>query len=132
MSTTSKLAEVFRSSLDHPAGGVVGLVNDLLTICQQQELQLDWQADYCRIRSIASGAEEVIDSPVRMSVFRAILARVATVCNEQIPNSISPYGGQGEVAVGAGSDTILRVVLTNTASEQRLRLTPERPNNVMA
>lgn len=129
MSTTSKLAEVLRSTLEHPTAGVVGLVHDLLSICQKEELQLDWQADYCRIRSLASGSEEVIDSPVRMSVFRAMLARLAAVCNERIPNSISPYGGQGEVAVGAGSVTILRVVLTNTPSEQRLQLTPVRPDH---
>jgi hypothetical protein len=103
------------------------LVNDLLQLCQERGLQLDWQADCCRVRPVAGGSEEVIESPLRKSLFRAILARVAVLCNERSPNSVSPYGGRGELIVGANPATVFRVVFTNTPGEQRLELTPVRP-----
>jgi hypothetical protein len=126
MNTTSQLAEVFRSVLEHPTEGVVGLVNDLLRLCQERGLQLDWQADCCRVRPFAGGPEEVIESPLRKSLFRAILARVAALCNERSPNAVSPYGGQGELMVGANPAAVFRVAFTNTPGEQRLELTPVR------
>jgi hypothetical protein len=126
MSATSQLTGLFRDPLEHPTRGVIGLVNDLLRLCQEQGLQLDWQADRCRVRSLAGGAEEVIDRPLRKSAFRAILARVAALCSERSPDTISPYGGQGELTVGLDPATVFRVAFTNTLDEQRLELTPVR------
>jgi hypothetical protein len=123
---TPQLAGVFRSALERPTDGVVGLVDDLLRLCQERGLQLDWQADCCRVRSLTSGAEEVIDLPLRTSVFRATLARLAALCNERAPNSVSPYGGKGELTIGANPATVFRVEFTNTPAEQRLELTPVR------
>jgi hypothetical protein len=93
-------------------------------LCREQSLQLDWQGDRCRIRTLAGGSEEVLDRPLRKSVFRAVLARVATLCNERNPNSVSPYGGQGELSVGADPPTTFRVTFTNTTEEQKLELSP--------
>ncbi len=53
-----------------------------------------------RVRCGDDGLEVVLTWSVGKSVFRAILARVATLCNEQSANSVSPYGGQGELVVG--------------------------------
>jgi hypothetical protein len=80
--------------------------------------------DHCVVRSFESGIERVIDRPVRKSVFRAILARVATLCSERVPNLVSHYGGQAEFPLSAGSDMFLKVAFTNTSSEQRLKVTP--------
>lgn len=124
MNTASQLTGVFRSALEHPTRGVVGLVDDLLRLCQEQRLQLDWQADGCRVRSLARGWEEVIDRPLRKSVFRAILARLAALCNERSPNSVSPYGGQGNLSAGANSATLFRVSFTNTPDQQWFQLRP--------
>src|SRR5438876_9525808 len=99
MNTTSPFSVALWSAIERPTRGVVGLVDDLLRLCQQQGLQLDWQADHCQVCSLADGSEEVLDRPVRKSAFRAILARVAALCNERSPNSVSPYGGQGELLV---------------------------------
>jgi hypothetical protein len=122
MSATPRFAEAIRAVLERPARGVVDLVDDLLRVCQEQGLQIDWQVDHCRVRSTASGPEEVIARPLRKSAFRAVLARVAALCNERRPNSVSPYGGEGELAVGANPATALRVSFANTPDEQWLRM----------
>jgi hypothetical protein len=122
MSTPPPFSGELRRVLLHPTGGVAGLVDELLVLCEKHALQLDWQADRCRVRCMAGDSQELTDVPLRKSVFRAILARVAALCNERSPSPISPYGGQAEIAVGADSATVFRVAITNTPSEQRLEL----------
>jgi hypothetical protein len=125
MSTTSHISAVLRRVLMNPAGGVPGLVDELLAVCREHGLQLDWQAERCRLRSSGGEGEEVVDVPIRKSVFRAILARIAVLCNERTPNSVSPYGGQGEFLVGTAPPTVCKVAFTNTPDEQQLKLTTE-------
>ena len=60
------------------------------------------------------------------SVFRAALARIATLCNERNPNSVSPYGGAGELTVDAGPPLVIRVQFVNTPDEQSLELAAVR------
>jgi hypothetical protein len=93
-------------------------------LCREHRLQIDWQVDCCHVRPLAGGSEEVIHGPLRKSLLRAVLARVAVLCNERSPNSVSPFGGQGELTEGANPGTVFRVVFTNTPGEQRLELTP--------
>jgi hypothetical protein len=125
MNTTSKLAEAIRHKIEHPTRGVVGIVDDLLRLCPEQGLRLDWQADGCRIHCRTGDSEETIDVPLRKSVFRAILARIAVLCNEQSPNSVSPYGGESELSIGTNPRTVFRVSFANTPAEQMLELTIE-------
>jgi hypothetical protein len=124
MNTTSQITGVFRNALQCPSGDVVGLVNNLLSLCHEQRLELDWQADCCRIRPLAGGSEEVIDSPLPKSVFRAILARLAALCNERSRNSVSPYGGQGQLSVGGNPANVVHVSFANTSGEQWFKLEP--------
>jgi hypothetical protein len=49
---------------------------------------------------------------------------MAILCNERNANSVSPYGGQGELMVDADPSAILRVTFTNTADEQKLEVVP--------
>jgi hypothetical protein len=102
--------------------GVVGLVDDLLGLCREQGLQLDWQADRCRVHPLGARPQESTEIPLSKSVFRAILARIAALCNERVPDSVSPYGGEGELSVGTSPPTIFRVAFTNTPGEQRLEV----------
>jgi hypothetical protein len=125
MNTTLQLAEEFCTVLERPNRGVVGLVDDLLRLCPEQGLRLEWQGDRCRIRFLTGGSEEATDVPLRKSGFRSMLARIAALCNERTPNSVSPYGGQGELSVGASPPVVLRVSFANTPSEQRLELMTE-------
>ncbi len=123
MNTASHISGVIHRILKQPTRGVVGLVDDLLALCNEQRLQLEWQTDRCRIRSNEGDWEELIDLPLRKSVFRSILARFAVLCNEFHPDSVSPYGGQGELSVGTNPSAVFLVVFTNTPTEQRLELT---------
>jgi hypothetical protein len=124
MNTASQLSSSLRGVFKHPTHGTIGLVDDLLRLCQEQGLRLDWQTDCCRVRSIASGWEELIDKPVAKSVFRAILSRLAALCNDRSPNTVSPYGGQGEFLIGDAHPTNFRVKFVNTADKQELELIP--------
>ena len=72
--------------------------------------------------SSAGGWEELIDIPLRKSVFRAVLARVAVLCNELRPDSVTPYGGQGELRGGANLQAEFSVKFVNTAEEQSLEM----------
>jgi hypothetical protein len=121
---TSSSTEL-RGILMHPTRGVIGLVDDLLKVCQAHRLQLDWQADRYRLRPFMGEWEEIGDVSLRKSVLRAILARVAALCNERTPNSVSPYGGSGEVSVGGSPRAICKVTFTNTLVEQKLELVTE-------
>ena len=122
MNTMSHVAESFRRVLTQPTRGIVGLVDDLLTLCRDQRLQLDWQADRCRVRSDGGDWTELTDLSLPKSAFRAVLARVAVLCNERTPNAVSPYGGQAELPAGANPHEVIKVTFVNTPTEQKLEL----------
>jgi hypothetical protein len=123
MSNTTLFADGLRIALTKPTRGIIGLVDDLLALCGQHSLQLEWRTDCCRIRPAGGDWEELPDIHLRRSVFRAVLARVAALCNERSPNSVTPYGGESELSAGANCRTLLQVAFANTPSEQRLALT---------
>jgi hypothetical protein len=118
--------ERIQKALEPTGLGVVGLVEALLALSRDEGLQLDWHADRCHARRPGAGPTQSAEVPLRKSVFRAILARVAALCNERAPSSVSPYGGQGELAVDSCPPTVIRVAFVNTPGEQRLELTPVR------
>jgi hypothetical protein len=66
--------------------------------------------------------EELSDVSLRKSVFRAILARVATLCNEFAPDSVSPYGGTGQFVLPSHPGVVVRVDFANTPDAQELRI----------
>lgn len=126
MNTTAQLSGIIRGILTQPTGGIIGLVDDLLLICLEHGLELDFQVDKYRFRSFDGGWEEFADVSLRKSVFRTILARVAALCNERNPNSVSPYGGQGELSIGENPEIVFRVKFVNTPAAQKLELVPPR------
>jgi hypothetical protein len=101
-------------------------VDDLLAACPEHGLQLGWQAGCCRVRSLGSNGEVVLDVPLRKSIFRAILARVAAVGNERAASSVSPYGGGTEITASGTTAPRFQATFTNTTSEQKLVLMPLR------
>jgi hypothetical protein len=123
MDNNSLALERLRQALTLPTRGVLGLVDDLLAVSREGGIQLDWKADQCRVQFRGGG----IEVPLRKSVVRAALARIAVLCNQRQPNSVSPYGGQGELLVG--TDPALRVAFVNTPEVQSLELTPLRNEN---
>jgi hypothetical protein len=123
MNTVFSPTEAIRVVFAQPARDLAGMVDDLLAVCSEHDLELDWRADCCRVRSRTEDWRDLDDQPLRRSSFRGLLARLAALCNERRPGSCSPYGGQGEIAV---SGAVFRFVFTNTPAEQRLQLTRDR------
>jgi hypothetical protein len=122
MNNSSPFSDRLQRAFNPADRGVIGLVDDLLELCRGQGLQLDWHANQCRVRPLGSGPREAIEIPLPKSVFRAVVARIAALCNERLPNSVSPYGGEGELAVDTNPPSIFHVAFTNTPGEQRLEL----------
>lgn len=131
MKTTSQVADHLRQALLHPAGGVVGLLDGLLFECHKYRLQLVCQADCCRFRFPDGEWEDLNDMSLGRSVFRAILARLASLCNEQVPNSVSPYAGQAQLIVGRNPSSLIRVRFSNTPANQMLELTTEADHETL-
>lgn len=108
--------------------GVVGLVDDLLSLCRTHQLRVIFRDGRCKIRRLGADPKDSLDLSVPKSVFRAVLARVAVLCNEHHPDSVTPYRGEGEVAVprspaqGPDPRSTCYAAFTNTPSDQRLEL----------
>jgi hypothetical protein len=124
MSDPSPFPEVIRQVFRPTERGLVGLVNDLLGLCQEVGLELDWRAGQCRVRSIGVEPEEYVEVQLPKSVFRAILARLAALCNQHNSGSVSPFGGEGELSLGVEPATVCRVAFTNSQAAQRVGITP--------
>jgi len=108
--------------------GVVGLVDDLLGLCRLYQLRIKFQDGHCSIHRLGADAGESLDIPVPKSVFRATLARIAAICNEQHPESVTPYRGEGNIAVLPPDSqkfvppSNCHVSFTNTPSDQQLEM----------
>jgi hypothetical protein len=122
MNNLSPFPERLQRAFEPTQRGVVGLVDDLLSLGREQGLQVDWQANRCRVRPLGAQPQESIEIQLPKSVFRAILARMAALCNERIPNSVSPYGGEGELSVCTNPPMVFRVSFINTSGEQALEV----------
>lgn len=122
---STSIPESLRQALTAPTGGIVGLVDELLAASREHGLQLTWGDDHCRVQL---GGNELIEVPLRKSVVRAALARVAVVCNQRRTDSVSPYGGRVEISVGQEPAVPIRVDFINTPEIQSLELTPLREN----
>ncbi len=122
MNNLSPSPERLQRAFEPTRRGVVGLVDDLLSLCREQGVQLDWQANRCRVRPLGAQPQESTEVPLPKSVFRAILARMAALCNERIPDSVSPYRGEGELSVCTNPPTVFRMAFINTPGKQTLEV----------
>ena len=119
-STTSTLEEMLQAAFTPTERAVLGLVDNLLEACPPTGLCLVWSDDRCRVSDGIDRNSIVFEAVIRRSVFRAALARIAKLCNETKPNSVSPYGGDGEISTNSGAAFAASFV--NTPAEQRLEL----------
>jgi hypothetical protein len=119
MTDSGPLAERLRRAFGPNPRGAVGVVDELLTVCRDHPVQLEWRSGVCCVHSHGATAQEPIELPLPKSVFRAILARFAALCNERAPDSVSPYSGNGELLIGDDTPALFRVAFTNTPDEQR-------------
>ena len=118
MTGAALVSDRVREAFQPTPRGVVGLVDDLLSVGREHPLHLDYADGRCQVRLADAPAFEV---PVPKSVFRAALARVAALCNERTPDAVPPYGGEGELP---GDDAAARVSFVNTPAVQRLDVQP--------
>jgi hypothetical protein len=111
--------------------GVVGLVDDLLDLCRLYQLRINFRDGHCSVRRLGADAQESLDIPVPKSVLCAALARIAKICNEQHPGSVTPYRGEGNIAVlppvspcpeKVVPPSTCYVSFTNTPSDQHLEM----------
>lgn len=150
MSHPSSFSEQFEKVFEPNPRGVVGIVDELLSLCVsaaettdatrgRRLLELDWHDGTCAARflrmtvqeagvmtakevAVASTRTAQTTRPLSKSVFRAILARFAALCDEYATDSVTPYGGDGVIAVRTNPPTLLRVAFRNTPTEQRLEI----------
>lgn len=125
MSVVSDFRERIEKAFQASPRGVLGLADDLLDLGQQEGLMLTWGAGRCCVRSLNNEPRGMSELNVPKSVFRGVLARVAALCNEQTPGSVSPYGGEAELTPSGSRTTALRIAFVNCPGEQWLRI--ERP-----
>lgn len=119
---TASFADRVRVAFSPSPRAVLGLVDDLLELCREQPLSVAFRDGKCLVSSTGGGGNSV-EVPLPRSAFRAVLARVAAMCNEHRPDSVSPYGGTGEVRVETGVPVTFRVVFANTPEDQLLEVT---------
>ncbi len=125
MPPISTTCDDIQAVLSRPSNGIVGIVDQLLTIARDHGLRLNWRQDHCEVEIRGPQRNDLLNISMENSVFRAILARSATVCRGDDGESLSPYGGRGTVNCGGDSTKCIRAVIANTPAEQRLELTPE-------
>ncbi len=111
----TRLQRAFRPT-EH---GVVGLTEQLLEACVGDSVEFERVGERCVYRWSESGETQEAPVPIPPAAFRTILARVATMCNERSPGSVSPYGGEGELSVGA-FEVFVRFI--NTTQAQKLEV----------
>ena len=99
MNVSPPYLDTLRKAIDAPSGGFVGLVEDVLALCRRHTLHLVWREYKCRVRSLDN--DDIIEVPLRKSGFRAMLARIATLSDEQAPGTFAPYGGSGALSVAS-------------------------------
>jgi len=119
MNAVRTLAQVVHPDRNWREMGVLGLVDELLAYCCDHGCRLSWQGG-----QIATDNGESVAVAFPPSVHRAVIARVAALCNRHRSRSVSPYGGQGEFVVEAPTITRFRADFANTPDEQRLELVP--------
>ena len=125
---STPFAERVRGAFQPTPRGVVGLVDDLLGLCRVHQLRIHFQDSHCYIRPLGTDAQDSLDVPLPKSVFRAVLARIAALCNERQPESVTPYRGEGEIDVPAPmsekcvAPSTCYVSFTNTPSDQQLEM----------
>lgn len=115
---TEAILDVLRSAI-----GVVDLVDGLFSACVKEGrgIRLQWRTGGCFLRP--DGEPELLLETLRTkSQFRAVLARVAVVCNDRCPNSVSPHFGRVTLPSAANDSQVIRVFLVNTPEKQSLQI----------
>lgn len=122
MTALFSLPDRLRLALISPTRGILGVVDELLAAALVGDVHFVWQDGIARLDLSEDSRPLGLEVPMPKSVARAILARIAVLCNERHPDSVSPWGGRGESMTEAEPARIVRVAFVNTPQEQWLDL----------
>jgi hypothetical protein len=103
-------------------GGIVRLTEQLLAACVGGEVEFERVKDRCVCRWTVSGDVQEATAPLPPAAFRTILARIAVLCNQRSPDSVTPYGGEGQLALAGQPSTVFQVAFVNTPDKQHMKL----------
>lgn len=127
MSVVFDFAERVQKAFEPGYGGVSRVADQLLDVCGEDGLRLCWQDNQCRVCTLGPAPHESTEVTLPQSAFRAILARLAALCNERAPNTVSPYGGKGELALATNPKSIFCVAFVNQPGEAWLEIRRRHP-----
>jgi hypothetical protein len=146
---TATVADVthITTILEPLSGGVVALVDRLLEFCREHDIEMhrtdagvevhplvddyelptedyfarpttEWYRDRRHRQTLVTMPE------VMNRLFRTVLARLAKLCDDHGPKSVSPYNGTGHIEfIGAdGVPTLFRVAFMNSPSDNSLQI----------
>lgn len=122
----SSLIDLIAEAINDSSQGVVGLVDQLLSLCGRADAGLDCTADVLQLTNL-DGTVDSTPNTLPRSVFRAALSRIAALCGAETDAEISPYGGTGKISANATSDREFLVEFENTPEHQRLQLITTQP-----
>jgi hypothetical protein len=122
MSEQATFADRFKTAFRPAGGGVVALTEQVLHLFGEPGAVIECREGRCWCQPRGSAEKEAVEVPLSKPLFRAILARVAAMCNEQSPGAVSPYGGAGDLTTGGTPSGRFHVEFLNTAGEQRLEV----------
>jgi hypothetical protein len=115
---------VLWQNLTPKGAGILDLVDDMLARCIDSQVRLVWVGETVTEFPLSGGEPAQFKIKLRKSIFRAILARMAALCDIANSGSVSPYHGRGEFVDQRTPQTRFLVDFMNTPDEQRLELTP--------
>jgi len=121
MNATTSYLDELQALLLQPTRSIIEIVDRLLSISLEHHLQIDWRENTLRVHQ-GDGDWEQLKVSIRKSIFRAILARLATLANESTPNSVSLYEGRGKVSVSDHPDLLIHFSFSNSLGDQWLEL----------
>ncbi len=126
MKTTVSAAEAVKHVLTSSTRSVVELVDDLLALCHSGRVHFQFESGRCFVARDCDSKSEEFNVPLSKSQFRAVLARIAVLCNEASSTSVSPYGGQEIIRLADNQRRAVRVTFANTPDSQSLDIRPVR------
>lgn len=123
MSSVATFADRLQSVFVPTPDGVVGLVDRLLDLSREHGFGITYHDDTCHFQFLNKLSPSTVAIQVPKAVFRAVLARMAALCNQESRGTVSPYGGDGVIVQGTNPVESYRVVFANSPSDQTLQLT---------
>ncbi len=122
MTRSQTVEDCLRRAFEPARRGVVGLTEQLLEAFAGGDVEFERVGDRCVCRWDADGGTQETTVPLPPAAFRTILARIAMLCIERSPNSVTPYRGESLLTVDGGTTKVVRVAFVNTPEKQQLNL----------